>query len=72
LTIFKKKISYNSNRRYKEVNGKEQPIIEIGLFHFNESYIPIWIVPLNSEIVLSNNSPEVPKIKISWLNIYNN
>ena len=53
------------------VNGKEQPPIQIDSFHFNESYIPIWIVPLNSDIVLSNKSPEVPKIKISWLNIYN-
>jgi hypothetical protein len=53
------------------VNGKEQPPIQISSFHYKEEYLPIWIVPLNPEIVLSNNSPEVPKTKISWLNIYN-
>ncbi len=54
------------------INGKEQPPIEIGSFHYNGSYIPLWIAPLDPEVVLSNKSPEVPKIKISWLNFYCN
>lgn len=52
-------------------NGKVQAPVEIALFFPRSKFVPMWIMPIDPQIVLAKDSPDVPQIKISWLNIYN-